>query len=83
MPRWQAVPLLLALGCLLLVVAFRGYRSGELPAGRTWFKPYRPNRDDNPVAFHFYLAIYFCGGLALCVWGLLAMVGMAPSVRWR
>jgi hypothetical protein len=83
MPRWQAVPLLIALGAVLLWVAHRGYETGELPAGSAWFRSYRPNRDDNPLSFYIHLALYVCYGTWLCVWGLLAMLGMAPSLRWR
>lgn len=35
-------------------------------------RAFRPNRDDNPLAFRFFLALYYRGGMALAVWGLLA-----------
>ena len=54
-----------------------------LRAGSAYFRPYRPTRDDNPLAFHFFLALYFCGGLALLVWGILALVGGAPPMPLR
>jgi hypothetical protein len=60
-----------------------GHRTGELPAGSRGLRAYRPNRDDNPAAFRFFLALYFCAGMVLCVWGLLALVGLAPPLRWR
>jgi hypothetical protein len=31
----------------------------------------------------FYLVRYFCCGVGLCVWGLLAVIGMAPARKWR
>ncbi|MBS0431504.1 MAG: hypothetical protein JSS21_03715 [Proteobacteria bacterium] len=71
------------IGALVLVVAYRGYRVGELPAGSNFWRAFRPNREDNSIAFHFFLALYFCGGIALCAWGLLATIGMAPALRWR
>lgn len=83
MSRWQAVPLLIGMGAVLLWMTYRGYTTGELRAGSTLFSAYRPNRDDNPLGFYFYLALYFCCGVGLCVWGLLAMLGMAPLLKWR
>lgn len=83
MPRWLSVLFLVGIGAGLLAIAYRGYCNGELPAGSKGLSPYRPNRDDNPLAFRFFLALYFCGGLALCVWGLLELGGMAPPLRWR
>ncbi len=74
---------LLAIGAGLLAVARRGYREGELPAGSNFSRPYRPTREDNPVAFHFYLLVYLCGGAALVLWGLLSLLGMAPALKLR
>jgi hypothetical protein len=74
---------LIAMGAGVLAVAWRGYQAGELPAGSNFLRPYRPNRDDDPLAFHFFLALYYCGGTALAVWGLLALVGMAPPLKLR
>lgn len=72
---------LVAMGAGVLMVAWNGYRDGELPAGSNFFRPFRPNRDDNPLAFRFFLVLYYCGGTALAVWGLLALVGLAPALR--
>jgi hypothetical protein len=84
MPRWLAVIFLVGVGAGLLAYAYRAYQIGELRAGTNlWRGVYRPNREDNPFAFRFFLALYFCGGIALCVWGLLALIGMAPPLRWR
>jgi hypothetical protein len=74
---------LIGMGALLLVVAWRGHLSGELRAGTAYFRPYRPNRTDNPVAFYFFLVLYFCSGMALTVWGILALFGGAPALKWR
>jgi hypothetical protein len=75
---------------MLLATAFHAYTIGEMRAGTSPFAPYLPNRNDNPLAFNCPLLMYFCGGLALCVWELLGMIGMAPtpkgafhSRRWR
>ncbi len=74
---------LIGIGALLLTVAWRGYVSGELRAGVAYFRPYRPNRADNPFGFHFYLILYFCCGMALTVWGILALFGAAPAIKLR
>ena len=84
MPRWLSGLFLLAAGAGLLAVAYHGYRVGELRAGANFLRGvYRPNREDNPLAFHFFLMLYFCAGLALCVWGLLALLGMALALKLR
>jgi hypothetical protein len=83
MPRWLAAAFLIGVGAVFLWLTRRGYTSGEVPAGSAWFRSYRPNRDDNPVGFHFYLVVYFCLGIGVCVWGLLVMLGMAPALKWR
>lgn len=84
MPRWLAVIFLLGMGSGVLAYAYRGFQIGEVRAGSSLSSGvHRVNRRDNPAAFHFFVTLYFCGGLALCVWGLLAMIGMAPSLRWH
>jgi len=72
---------LILFGAGVLAVAWRGYLAGEVPAGPAWWRSYRPNRTDNPVAFRFFLALYFCGGMALAVWGILALFGAAPALK--
>ncbi|MGH7260467.1 MAG: hypothetical protein ACREVA_07025 [Burkholderiales bacterium] len=74
---------LIGIGALLLAVAWRGYITGELRAGVAYFRPYRPNREDNPFAFRFYLVLYFCCGMVLTVWGILALFGGAPAIKLR
>jgi hypothetical protein len=83
MERMLSVIFLLGAGVVLLVVARRGYVSGELPAGTAYLRRYRPNRDDNPLAFHCYLVLYVCMGMAFLVWGILALTGGAPALRLR
>ncbi len=41
----------------------------------------RPNRSDNPLAFDFFLLLYFCAGMALAVEGILALFGAAPALE--
>jgi len=81
MERWLSSLFLLGMGAGLLAIAYRGYKAGEVRAGNSLWRLYTPNRWDNPIAFHFFLTLYFVSGLAMCVWGLLAMVGMASPMR--
>jgi hypothetical protein len=83
MPVWLSVLVLLGFGSGILAVAYNGWIKGELLAGSKGLRAYRPNREEDPAAFHFFLALYVCGGIALCVWGLLELGGMAPPLRWR
>ncbi len=73
---------LIGMGAGVLVVAWQGWQAGELRAGPGLFGGGRPTREDNPLAFHFFFVVYLCGGAALAVWGLLALVGMAPPPKW-
>ena len=82
-PHWLSVLFLLTIGAGLLAVAYHSYRVGEVCAGTNFWRGYRPNREENPLAFRFFLALYFCAGLALCVWGMLALLGMAPDLKWQ
>ncbi|MBD3815269.1 MAG: hypothetical protein IE913_02180 [Halothiobacillus sp.] len=83
MPVWLGSLFLIGFGSGVLAVAYRGWQHGELPAGVNGFKPYRPNREDNPLGFHFFFALYICAGIALVVWGLLALIGMAPPLKFQ
>lgn len=80
-PHWLSVVILLAAGAGLLKVAHRGWCEGRVRAGSSLHGVWEPGRDSHPVAFRFFVGMYFCGGLALSVWGLLALVGMAPDLR--
>jgi hypothetical protein len=42
----------IAIGSSVLAVP---YRDGKLPASNSLLHAYRPNREDNPVAFHVFL----------------------------
>ena len=69
--------LLMALaGMVFLWQAWRGHRTGEVRGGSSGFKPYRPNRRDNPLAFRLFMAFHGCLGSLLLAWGLLALVGL-------
>ena len=72
------VQILIGLG--LVVIAYRGHLSGEIRAGSAGFKPYTPSRHANPLAFHFFLALYVCAGLALLVWGVFALLGLVEPM---
>jgi len=74
---------LIAIGSGVLAVAYRGWQDGELPAGARGVSAYRPNREDNPAAFYVFLVLYICGGIAIAVWGMLVLVGMAPPLELR
>lgn len=63
-------------GLGLLVIAYRGHQNGEIRAGTGPSKPYTPSRSANPLAFHFFLLLYICGGLAILVWGVFALFGL-------
>jgi hypothetical protein len=82
LPQTASAIVLLAFGGGILAVAWQGYRAGALPAGPNFLRGrFMPSRADNPLAFYFFLALYFSAGMALAVWGLLALVGMAPPLR--
>ncbi|HEX7062276.1 MAG TPA: hypothetical protein VF200_09905 [Woeseiaceae bacterium] len=84
LPALASSAFLLVMGGGVLAVAWHGYRDGVLPAGANFLRGrWMPSRDANPFGFRFFLALYFVGGTALCVWGLLALVGMAPPLRPR
>ncbi len=68
---------LIIFGVGLLIVAYRAHQAGEIPAGSAGFKSYRPSRTENPGAFYFFLALYTGRGLALLVWGILVVAGVA------
>lgn len=84
MPVYLSALFLLVVGGGILAVAWHGYRVGVLPAGPNFFRGrWMPSREANPFAFHFFLVLYFGGGMALTVWGLLSLVGMAPPLPLR
>jgi hypothetical protein len=48
-----------------------------------YFRPLRPNREEKPIAFRFYVMLHFAGGVALVVGGILALFGAAPPLSLR
>jgi hypothetical protein len=74
---------MMAAGAAFLAMAGRGVRSGELRAGLSGFRPYRPTRTDNPLGFYFYLLLYLCVGTIWVQWGIAILAGFAPPLRWR
>lgn len=68
---------LIVFGIGLLAVACRAHQVGEIPAGAAGFKSYRPSRTNSPGAFYFFLTLYIFGGLALLMWGVLVIAGVA------
>jgi hypothetical protein len=54
-----------------------------LPGRRAGWRAYRPNRNDNPVAFCLFLVLYSSGGIVLAAWGILALFGAAPALSLR
>jgi hypothetical protein len=84
MPALLGGLILLVFGIGVLAVAWQGYRRGELPAGSNFLNgSYKPTREDSPLAFHVFLALYLCGGIALAAWGLLMVFGVAAPLKLR
>jgi hypothetical protein len=73
---------LLALGIGTLFYAWRGYISGELVMAR-FFRMYRPNRQDNPFAFYFYLGVLIVVGAVEIVSGIFIFLGLLRPLPWR
>jgi hypothetical protein len=69
---------MLVFGAILSLVALHGQRTGSLPAGSNFLRPLRVHRDADWLAFHLLLVLYGAGGLALEIWGVLAIIGLAP-----
>jgi hypothetical protein len=70
------------IGLGLVIVAYRGHQRGEIRAGSAGLKPYTPSRHSNPFAFHFFLVLYIGAGLALLVWGVFALLGIAEPMPY-
>jgi hypothetical protein len=84
MPALLGGLVLLVFGVGVLAVAWQGCRRGELPAGSNFLRgTYTPTREDSPLAFHAFLVLYLCGGVALAAWGLLMLSGMAAPLELR
>lgn len=74
---------LIVVGVGLLAVAYRAHHVGDIRAGVAGLRPYRPTRAERPGAFHFYLTLYICVGLALLMWGVLVIAGVASPMRLK
>jgi len=74
---------LIGVGLGVLAVARQGWRTGELPAGSRGLSAYRPRRDAEPAAFHFFLALYVVMGSAAVVYGVLMALGGVPPLPLR
>lgn len=83
MERIASILALLALGMLTLYAAWRGHIAGEIHGGCRGFRAYRPNRQDNPFGFHFYLGLHFVLGTVWTVWGLLILMGVLRPLPSR
>lgn len=80
MPNAIICLIIIIIGAIVLAVAWHGYKAGEVRAGASGLSVYRPNRWDNPIAYHFFLGLYFVGGMALIIWGILSMIGAADPI---
>ncbi len=67
-------------GIGLLAVAYQAYRKGEIRAGSSGFKPYTPTREENPVAFYFFLSLYLVCGFTMLIWAILVLAGIAQPM---
>lgn len=74
---------LIFVGLGVLAVARQGWRSGELPAGARGLSSYRPRRDEDPGAFHFFFLLYLGGGSAALVYGVLMLAGAVEPLPLR
>jgi hypothetical protein len=81
MERFVVAALVLFFGVGLVIYAFRAFESGAVRAGPNFLHGVlTPTRDDSPGIFHAFVLLYLCAGIALPVWGLLMVFGMAaPS----
>jgi hypothetical protein len=81
MERFVVAALVLFFGVGLVIYAFRAFESGAVRAGPNFLHGVlTPTRDDSPGIFHAFVLLYLCGGIALPVWGLLMVFGMAAPI---
>lgn len=84
MPAGVGALFLIVVGAGVLAVARQGWRRGELPAGARGFSgTYRPRRDHEPAAFHFFFALYAVSGVAAIAYGVLMAFGAVPPLPLR
>lgn len=76
--------LLIFFGAGLLLVARRGWRDGEIPAGAYFLRGrFLPSRRNNPLVFHLFVLLYIVLGLWLGVYGLQILTGSAEPLPLR
>jgi hypothetical protein len=83
LPPLAGALVLLAAGASFLFVANRARRTGELPAGRSGFRPFRPRRDESPGAFYFFQTLYTVFGAGLVIYGVLMALGLVAPLPLR
>jgi len=83
MPAMLGALFLIGVGFGVLAVARQGWQRGELRAGSRGSSAYRPRRQDEPAAFHFFFALYFVSGVAAVGYGLLMAFGAVPPLPLR
>ncbi|VVC75746.1 hypothetical protein AQUSIP_10400 [Aquicella siphonis] len=82
MLRFLESVLFFLFGAGLLLVAWRAWKNGEIPAGSNFFKGrYAPSYKDNPLMFTLFLFIYAVGGILLLVCALALLTGRMPPLK--
>jgi hypothetical protein len=74
---------LAAAGLVFLWMAWRGLATGELRAGSSGFRVYRPRRDESPAAFWFFVLLYVAFGIWLIAYGVRIATGDAAPLPLR
>lgn len=66
----------LVMGIGLALVALQGVQRGWLPNGPNGYKQGKGvKREEQPIGFWFFFALYFGGGVALVVYALRLLLG--------
>jgi hypothetical protein len=82
MEGWLSGAFLLVVGVGLVGYALRAWADGEVRAGANFLSGvFTPARGESPGLFYAFVLLYFCGGLALAMWGLLMAFGAAEPLR--
>ena len=75
---------LLAVGLLILAIAFRSLSRGWLPFGSNGFKgSLEIRRQENPTSFWAVFALYALLGFAVALYAALMLIGIAPPLPLR
>jgi hypothetical protein len=83
LPAWLGALFLIGVGLGVLAVARHGWRTGELPAGASLLRRYRPRRDEEPGSFHFFFLLYVGSGIAAILYGVAMAFGAAAPLPLR